>query len=228
MLSERYFLVLFGIMTAVSFGMLIFYPGEWAYAAGGLPHLVLLFYWFQEDGWNYRIFSMAWILYFITDVSATINSTYSSVLTSIFAIASIITLTTGFVLWRNGYARKRAYLALFAVAYGAGYFQLIRGSIPDELIPYIGIYAIFDAVIFIVIAGMKLRNNYSYILCLFGVSIFILSDGLYAYHFFVEPLDLGEPIMGVLHNVCRALFVLGILEEDKGEYIPDYIQEEHQ
>lgn len=188
--------------------------GRIGYFTLPIPQAILLYYWFQRDGWNYRLFSLAWIGYMITDASSIVDKSASSPLTASLAIVSISLLIVGFTLWREGYARKRAYLGLIAVAYGAGYFSLIEDSIPSNLYAAIAIYAVLDAVIFIIVAGMRLRNNYSYMLALFGVSIFVLADGLYAYHFFVEPFEFGESYITLLHNICRLLLVLAISSEN--------------
>lgn len=163
----------------------------------------------------YRLFSIAWISYVITDASSILNHSFSSISTSIISIIAIIFTIAGFTTWRSGYIKRRAYIGLIAVAYGAGYFQLIHDAIPNELLAPIAIYAILDAVIFIVVAGLNLRNSFSYMLCLFGVSVFIVSDALYAYHFFVETMQFGEPIMAILHNLSKLLFILGILLENR-------------
>lgn len=72
-----------------------------------------------------------------------------------------------------------------------------------------------DAALFIVIVGMKLKSNFSYAICLFGLMLFIISDGLHAFHFFVYTVSFGEPMMNLLRFASLALFVIGIIEEDR-------------
>lgn len=215
MLSEQKFIWIFTLLSIASFITLMEAPSPLGYYTLPVPGLLLLYFWFQNQGWMYRLFSIAWIGYVITDASYVIHHSFSSILSSLLSILTIIFTIAGFLTWRNGYIKKRAYIGLIAVAYGAGYFQLIHDAIPKELLAPIAVYAVFDAVIFIVVAGLNLKNSFSYMLCLFGVSTFLISDALYAFHFFVEPLEYGEPIMSILHNLSRLLFILGILQENK-------------
>lgn len=203
-----------------SAGCLIAFPNTPnAYLAGVLPDVILLYFWFQQKGWEFRLFSISLILFMLTDASAYLSSSYSSPLTAIFAILSLFFLILGFLVWKEGYTKRRGYLALIAVAYGLGYYLLILDTIPDELKVPIGIYASLDAIIFVVVAGLRLKNNYSYVLCLFGVSLFILADAIFAYHFFIEPFEMGEPLISVLHNITHVLFIFGILEEYKTDNV---------
>ncbi len=215
MWSDRSFYIAYAASVIITFTCMVEFEPAIGYTSQLLPHAVLLTFWFYKGGAQYKFFSLAWIGYTLTDFVSIIENSYSAISTSLIAIASISFLTLGFHIWRTGYTKKRAYLALIAVGYGAGYFMLIHETIPRSLLIPIVVYATLDALLFVVVAGMRLRNNFSYIICLFGVFIYIVGDGLYAYHFFVEKLSIGEPMMGLLHFASQALFIIGILEESK-------------
>lgn len=212
-------IVLYIIATLVAFVVFVEIGGLVGYASHALPHLVLLVFWFNRVGRDYKLFSVALIGYAITDLLTLHTETYSSIQTSVGAIISLSFLIWAFFKWRSGYAKRRAYVGLIVVIYGIGYFLLIEETIPQELLIPIGIYVALDAMLFVVVSGMKLRNNFSYILCIIAVFIHLVSDGIYAYHFFVEPLIIGEPIMGLMHSLSQGLFVIGILSENQ---TPEY------
>lgn len=215
MLSDKQFIYGFGAATLFTFLWMFLASEPLAYIGQLIPHILVLIYWFQNDGWKYKFLSFAWIGYTLVDISSILTQSLSSLENSIIALFSILMLIIGFFFWRDGYARRRAYLAFIAVAYGAGYFFLVQEAIPGDIFVPIAIYAVMDAVIFVVIAGMQLKNAYSYIMCLFGVFIYVTADGLYAYHYFVESLDLGEPIMSTLHALSQGMFIVGIVNENK-------------
>lgn len=215
MRADRIFYITYSLSVILTFVSMIELPSTLGYTAQLLPHAVLLYYWFYRHGPKNPLFSTAWIGYTLTDFASILENSYSSFYTAILALLSISFLSVAFYNWRSGYIQRRGYLALIAVGYGAGYFLMIEDNIPSELFIPIGIYALMDAALFIVVAGMRLKSNFSYSLCLFGLFIYIISDGLYAYHFFVEKLSIGEPMMGLLHFASHALFVIAIIEEDR-------------
>ncbi|NVK28316.1 MAG: hypothetical protein HWE14_09745 [Flavobacteriia bacterium] len=207
-------IALYTVAALIAFFVFVEVEGIAGYAAHALPHLVLLTYWLRAVGSNYKLFSLALIGYAITDMITLYTNTYSSLPTSIAAIFSLTFLIWAFFSWRSGYAKRRAYVGLIVVAYGIGYFLLIEDTIPQDLLIPIAIYVTLDALLFVVVSGMKLRNSFSYVLCIIAVFIHLVSDGIYAYHFFVEELIIGEPIMGLMHSLSQGLFVIGILSEN--------------
>lgn len=215
MRSERFYIILYSVASIISFIWMVEESTPLSYLSQLAPHIILLWYWFKNNGQKYVLFSLAFIFYTLTDLASAIVNTYSSVTTTGLAIVSVLLLSVAFYRWRSGYTRRRMYLALITVAYGMGYFLLIQDDIPTKLFIPIAIYATFDAIIFIVIAGMQLKNNFGYIMSLAGAFLYLLADGLYAFHFFVEELMIGEPLMGLLHFATQGLFVACIRIEDE-------------
>lgn len=216
MRSDRIFYIAYPIAVIIAVVSMIEFDSPLGYSAQLIPHAVLLYYWFFHHGFTkHRLFSIAWIGFMLADFAAIIAGTFSAKSTYILALLGISFLSAAFFTWRSGYARRRGFLALFAVAYGLGYFIQFEENIQSELYIPLGIYAMLDAALFIVIAGMRLKNNFSYAICLFGLMLYMISDGLHAFHFFVDQVSFGEPMMGLLRFASLALFVIGIIEEDR-------------
>ncbi len=213
-MSESRFIYSYGVITVLNFIWLYFGDSSIQYAFQVVPNLLLLYYWIKNDGLSHKLMSAAWIAFTLTDLTSAFLPMLD-IVNGILVTSSLLLLILAFYTWRTGYTKRRMYLALIAVAYGIGYFMLIKDLIPEDLKISIAVYASLDAIIFVVIAGMQLKSIYSYVLCLFGVFLYVVTDGLFAYHYLVEELVMGDAIIGTLHALCLGLFVLGVVAENK-------------
>lgn len=213
--SDRRFIIVYSILCVIAAGFLLVESSPWGYVLQILPSIPLLWFWIERTGNKLWLFTLSWIFFALADVSAIYAESFSSLPTSIIATLGLIAMIVGFIDWKDGNLKRRGYLALIVFGYGLGYFHLIYENIPTELFVIIAVYAVLDFFSFVVIAGVRLNNNYAYMLCLFAISTYMVTDAIYAYHFFVEPIGIGESVMSALRFLSQALFVFGIIEEHK-------------